>query len=113
MSKALFEKGQKIFYPGADLSRAHLIESKITGVTDDIDGSFYYNTEHSYRVPETGIKATMEEAKAELLVKMKEAQKKSKERFAEAIGSIEKTGPKKLLKIGVQVQQQAQMQQMM
>lgn len=109
----LFKKNQKIYYPGADLSRAHIIESKITGITDDVDGSYYYNTEMSFRVPESGIKSNKNEAKKELISKIKYEQKRSAQKFKEAIESIEKSSVKELIEYGKEVQKQAAMEGMM
>lgn len=102
----LFKKKQKVFYPGADLTRAHIIKSTITGIIDDVDGKFYYNTNHSFRIPEDGIKVTQAKAKEELIRRMKIAQKNSKEKFIAAIESIEKATPKELIEMGERIHEQ-------
>jgi len=100
MAKPKFKKEQEVYYASADTASPSILKSKVTGITDDVDGTFYYNTEISYRLPEKIIATKPEEAREIMIDLLYEKAEEIQKNVKEAIEEAEKLSVKELLKRG-------------
>lgn len=109
--KSKFSLGEEVFYPGADLGNPHIIKSKITGVTADIDKNTYYNTEFSYKIPEENLSKHRNPAKVKLMRLLEERQNEIIENMKTAIETVGKRTAKELIDRGKEIRNQAMEQE--
>jgi len=100
--KNKFNLGDSVYYPAADLSRAHLHKAEILGITVD-KKNIFYNTDRSISVPEEQLSSNKAPAKIKLVRRMKERRDKFIEEMNTVIDEIEKKTADELVQIGVEI----------
>jgi hypothetical protein len=100
--KNKFNLGDTVYYPAADLSRAHLHKAEILGITVD-KKDIFYNTDRSISVPEEQISSNKTPAKVKLVRRMKERRDKFVDEMDSVIKEIEEKSADELVQIGVEI----------
>ncbi len=100
--KNKFNLGDSVFYPAADLSRAHLHKAEILGITVD-KKDIFYNTDRSISVPEEQLSSNKSPAKVKLVRRMEERRDKFIVEMNDVIEEVKKKTPDELVQIGVEI----------